>query len=177
MGRTTIFHYRQHGCTDSSQIFPQLFPFSPRNPISSKSTTTFPRRRRLSDIAIQTTARDLQTWGRREEKRDVPSMCVRDETRSARHLGNKIKTNVSCRAGEDVLVGVLVPGTSQPVLVSCSTICSCVFNTKPCEATGTNIWQREGMSTAGTLSHATVLPTEMPYSVVRPTGMLIAIGL
>jgi len=51
-----------------------------------------------------------------------------------------------------------------------------VFNTKPCEAAGTNIWQRKGMSTAGTLSHATVLPTEMPYSVVRSMGMLIATG-
>jgi|SRR6266702_825878 len=176
MGRTTIFHYSQHGCTDSSQIFPQLLPSSPRNPVSSKSTTTFPRRRRLSDIAIQTMARDLQTWGCREEKRDVPSMCVRDEARSARHLGNKIKTNKSCRAGEDVLADVLVPDTSRPVLVSCSTICSCVFNTKPCEAAGTNIWQRKGMSTAGTLSHATVLLMEMPYSVVRSAGMLIATG-
>jgi len=176
MGRTTIFHYDQYGCTDSSQIFPQLLPSSPRNPVSSKSTTTFPRRRRLSDIAIQTMAWDLQTWGRREEKRDVPSMCVRDETRSARHLGNKIKTNKSCRAGEDVLAGVSVPGTSRPVLVSCSIICSCAFNTKPCEAAGTNIWQREGMSTAGTLSHATVLPTEMPYSVVRSVCVLIATG-
>src|SRR6266702_1932121 len=153
MGQTTIFHYSQHGCTDRSQIFPQLFPFSPRNPISSKSTTTFPRHRRLSDIAIQTMAWDLQTWGRREEK-----------------------TDISCRAGEDVLAGVSVPGTSRPVLVSCSIICSCAFNTKPCEAAGTNIWQREGMSTAETLSHATVLPTEMPYSVVRSAGMLIATG-
>src|SRR6266702_1338933 len=177
MGRTTIFHYGQHGCTDSSQIFPQSLPSSPRNPVSSKSTTTSPRCRRLSDIAVQTMAWDLQTWGNREEKRDVPSMCVRDETRSARHLGNKIKTNISCRTGEDVLAGVSVPGTSRPVLVSCLTFCSCAFNTKPCEAAGTNIWQRTGMSTAGTLSYATVLSTEMPYSVVRSAGMLIATSL
>ncbi len=59
-GSDTIFHYGQQGCTDSSQIFPQLLPSSPRNPVSSKSTTTFPRRRCLSDIAIQTMVRDLQ---------------------------------------------------------------------------------------------------------------------
>ncbi len=59
-GSDTIFHYSQQGCMDSSQIFPQLLPSSPRNPISSKSMTTFPRRRCLSNIAIQTMAWDLQ---------------------------------------------------------------------------------------------------------------------
>ncbi len=30
-------------------------------------------------------------------------MCICDETRSTRHLGNKIKKNISCHAREDVL--------------------------------------------------------------------------
>ncbi len=134
-------------------------------------------------------------------------MCVRDKTRSAKHLGIRIKTN-GCRAGEDVPADVSVPGTSQPV-VSSSTICSCAFNIKPCDAASMNIWQRKGTSTAVTLSHATmhvaqlicsasalgclahyhvararVSPdlkqqgtAEMPYSVVRSTGTLIATGL
>src|SRR6266702_2540173 len=122
-GSDQYLHYSQYGCTDSSQIFPQLLPFLHRNPVSSKSTTTFPRCRRLSDIATQTMVWDLQTWGHREEKRDVPSTCVRDETRSARHLGNKIKTNISCHAGEDVLANISVPGTSTSQLLDYLLMC------------------------------------------------------
>ncbi|SRR6266702_502420 len=123
MGQTNTFHCSQHGCTDSSQIFPQLLLFLHRNPISSKSTMTFPRCRCLSDIATQTKVWDLWTWGHQEEKRDVPSMCVHDETRSAWHLGNKIKTNISCCTREDVLADISVPGTSISQLLDYLLMC------------------------------------------------------